>query len=130
MAKKILVADDEKTIRETLSEFFTDGGYEVITAEDGLRAVEELTNSDIDVAMVDIRMPGLDGLEVLAKAKKSPPIRRSSLSPPLARSKTLSKPSSSGPATTLPSPSFLTISSSKLNACWICVSWPMKTVSC
>ena len=73
MAKKILIADDEKTIRETLSEFFTDGGYEVITAEDGLRAVEELTNSDIDVAMVDIRMPGLDGLEVLAKAQKIAP---------------------------------------------------------
>jgi len=71
--KKILIADDEKTIRETLSEFFTDGGYEVITAEDGLRAVEELTNSDIDVAMVDIRMPGLDGLEVLAKAQKIAP---------------------------------------------------------
>lgn len=73
MAKKILIADDEKTIRETLSEFFTDNGYEVITAEDGLRAVEELTDSNIDIALVDIRMPGLNGLEVLERAQKISP---------------------------------------------------------
>ena len=73
MAKKILIVDDEKTIRETLSEFFSDNDYMVITAEDGLRAVQELTDSDIDVALVDIRMPGLNGLEVLAKAKEISP---------------------------------------------------------
>ncbi|NIA06500.1 MAG: response regulator [Actinobacteria bacterium] len=74
MAKKsLLIADDEKTIRETLSEFFTDNDYKVITAEDGLQAVQKLTDSDIDVALVDIRMPGLNGLEVLAKAQKISP---------------------------------------------------------
>ena len=71
--KKILIADDEKTIRETLSEFFTENDYDVITAEDGLQAVQKLTDSDIDVALVDIRMPSMDGLEVLDKAQKIAP---------------------------------------------------------
>ena len=73
MTKKILIVDDEKTIRGVLSEFFTDRGYTVITAEDGLRAVEILADSDIDIALLDIHMPGLSGLEVLAHAKKISP---------------------------------------------------------
>lgn len=61
----ILVVDDELLIRDLLYEFFTDEGYRVILAEDGERALELLTGEEFDVSLVDLKMPGVDGMEVV-----------------------------------------------------------------
>ncbi len=73
MSKRILIADDESTIRETLAAVLREAQLSVVTAADGLQAVQLLAETPIDVALVDIRMPRLGGMEVLAKAKEISP---------------------------------------------------------
>lgn len=73
MRKSILVVDDEKTVRETLAHVLEDTGFKVASAADGLQAVQLLAGKRFDVALVDIRMPGLNGLEVLARARQISP---------------------------------------------------------
>lgn len=62
---KILVIDDERAIRNSLKEIFTDEGYVVDTADDGLAGTELLDKEHYDVVFCDIKMPGKDGTEVL-----------------------------------------------------------------
>ncbi len=67
MGKTILVADDEEAIRNLLEEELTEEGYKVITvsnARDALKAVEQ---EPLDLVILDIRMPGMDGLEALPR---------------------------------------------------------------
>jgi len=59
---RILVADDEPNMRLTLAAILRAEGYHVDTAEDGLRAIEECQQKLYDVILMDIRMPGLDGV--------------------------------------------------------------------
>jgi DNA-binding NtrC family response regulator len=66
---KILIVDDEASIRETLKEILTFEGYEVDLAEDGAEALEKLRKSEYDVALCDIKMPKIDGLELLDRVK-------------------------------------------------------------
>lgn len=58
----ILVVDDNDSDRKSLSALLLDRGYEVETASDGIEAVEKAKNKHYDVVMMDIRMPGKDGL--------------------------------------------------------------------
>jgi DNA-binding NtrC family response regulator len=69
----IMIADDEAAIRNSLAELFRDQGFEVVCASDGQEAVRHLQETHIDVALLDIRMPALDGLAVLAKAQEVAP---------------------------------------------------------
>jgi two-component system, response regulator, stage 0 sporulation protein F len=65
--KTILVVDDEDAIRELLSEELTEEGYRVLSvnnARDALKTVEE---EPLDLVILDIRMPGMDGLEALPR---------------------------------------------------------------
>lgn len=62
---RILVVDDEKVIREILSEFLTMEGYVVRSVEDGERALTELRLRPYDMVISDLKMPGLSGLELL-----------------------------------------------------------------
>lgn len=64
---KILIVDDERYIRNALSGILEDVGYEVKTAEDGAMALEMVSKERFDVIFCDIKMPGLDGVEVLDK---------------------------------------------------------------
>ena len=66
---RVLIADDEKGIRLTLSDDLRDAGFEVVAVEDGARALKELEKRPFDVLVSDIVMPGLDGLALLEKAK-------------------------------------------------------------
>lgn len=66
---KILIVDDEASIRETLKEILTFEGYEVELAEDGAKALEMLRKEEYDVALCDIKMPKIDGLELLDRVK-------------------------------------------------------------
>lgn len=64
---KILIVDDEKAIRNSLGEILVDEGYEVETAEDGPSALAKVDKERFDVIFCDIKMPGMDGIEVLEK---------------------------------------------------------------
>ena len=68
--EKILIADDEKIVRESLFHWFEDEGYSVEIAEDGNSAVELYMNNKFDLELIDLKMPGLSGLEVLKKIKE------------------------------------------------------------
>ena len=62
---KILVIDDERAIRNALKEILSDEGYEVDTAEDGASGLAMAGKNRYDVIFCDIKMPGMDGMEVL-----------------------------------------------------------------
>ncbi|MEG1572221.1 MAG: response regulator, partial [Bacteroidales bacterium] len=65
---KILIVDDEKVIRQTLTEIFEYENHQVIGVEDGVKAIELLKKDSFDVVFCDIKMPGMDGIEVLEKS--------------------------------------------------------------
>ena len=68
----ILVADDQAANRELLEELLTAQGYEVITVEDGAAAIEELTRTEVDLVLLDVMMPRLNGFEACEKIKNNP----------------------------------------------------------
>ena len=65
--KKIIIIDDERSIRRALGEILQFEGYEVLEAEDGKSGVELVKNNQVDLIFCDIKMPGMDGMEVLAE---------------------------------------------------------------
>ncbi|MBW2247037.1 MAG: sigma-54-dependent Fis family transcriptional regulator [Deltaproteobacteria bacterium] len=69
----IMVVDDEKNICEALAAWFQKDGYRVETAGSGMEALEHMLQKPFDVYFVDIKMPGMDGLELLAKLKEKQP---------------------------------------------------------
>lgn len=66
----ILIAEDEKEMREILADCMKRGGHACITAEDGIEAVMALKNNAVDLAILDIMMPHLDGFDVCRKARE------------------------------------------------------------
>lgn len=63
----VLIVDDERSIRNSLKEILADEGYDVATAEDGKAALAAVEKEKFDVIFCDIKMPGMDGIEVLEK---------------------------------------------------------------
>jgi len=70
---KILVIDDERSIRNTLKEILEYEKYEVTTAENGIEGLEILKKETFDILLLDIKMPEMDGMEVLEKVRKNYP---------------------------------------------------------
>ena len=72
----ILIAEDEKEMREILADCMRRGGHACVTAEDGIEAVMALKNHAVDLAILDIMMPHLDGFSVcrIAREMNSVPI--------------------------------------------------------
>ena len=68
---KILIVEDEDMIREGISDYLMDCGYETIQAADGLEALEQFSNHQVALILLDIQMPKLNGLEVLSEIRKS-----------------------------------------------------------
>ncbi|WP_055669089.1 response regulator transcription factor [Desnuesiella massiliensis] len=66
----ILVVDDEKDIRELIEIYLINEGLKVITAYDGMDALEKLKNNDIDLIILDIMMPKLDGIRTCLKIRE------------------------------------------------------------
>jgi two-component system nitrogen regulation response regulator NtrX len=69
MSKTILVVDDEKDIRISLTGILEDEGYQVLTADNGVEALECARQELPDLVLLDIWMPGMDGLETLERLK-------------------------------------------------------------
>ena len=70
---RILVIDDERSIRNTLKDILQFEKYQVEVAEDGFKALEMIKAADYDVVLCDIKMPGMDGIEVLQKIEEIKP---------------------------------------------------------
>lgn len=66
----ILIVDDEERIREVVKEYCLMEKYDVIEASDGLEALEMVKNNDIDLIVLDVMMPKLDGLSAFSKIKE------------------------------------------------------------
>jgi two-component system response regulator HydG len=69
----LLVADDDPAVRESLGRALTREGYAVVAAPDGQAALERLQEGGIDLVLSDLKMPGLNGLELLPRAKAVAP---------------------------------------------------------
>ncbi|MDR1993232.1 MAG: response regulator [Nitrososphaerota archaeon] len=70
LKKTILVVDDDKSILRTFTRILQKSGYEIDTAETGKEAMEKSETRNYDLALVDIRLPDMDGTDLLAKLKK------------------------------------------------------------
>lgn len=73
---KILLVDDEEHIRKTVCRFLCMEGYDVQMAGNGAEALQEISRGDFHVVVLDIRMPGINGFEVLHKIKSDHPRTR------------------------------------------------------
>jgi DNA-binding NtrC family response regulator len=67
---QILIVDDEEIMRQSLTDWLKEDGYEVIAVEDGFKALELVQRENFDVMLVDLKMPKMDGLEVLREVKR------------------------------------------------------------
>ncbi|MFH0926183.1 MAG: response regulator [bacterium] len=72
-AKKILIVDDEENAREGLAKILKKTGYITATAENGEEALSILENSRYDLVITDIKMPRMDGMQLLKKMRKIAP---------------------------------------------------------
>jgi DNA-binding NtrC family response regulator len=72
-ATRILIVDDEAVVRDSLGDWFRDEGYEVDTADSAKVALEKLAHANWDIFLLDIRMPGTDGLELQRRLKQAHP---------------------------------------------------------
>nr|MCU0356885.1 sigma-54 dependent transcriptional regulator [Cyclobacteriaceae bacterium] len=75
MARKIsiLIVDDEESVRDSLNGWFIEDGYATECAEDALAALSKLESGTYDIILADIKMPGMDGLEMLKRIKTMRP---------------------------------------------------------
>ncbi len=73
MSAKILIVDDEKTIRDSLKMVLDEEGFSTETAGDGEEALQKIKDNEFDVVITDIKMPKLDGMQLLEAASKISP---------------------------------------------------------
>ncbi len=69
----ILLVDDEDRFRLTLSKRLSERGQEVTAVSSGMEAIHQMKERDFDVVVLDVKMPGMDGLETLSELKKIRP---------------------------------------------------------
>lgn len=74
MAYSVLVVDDEVNIRKTLEGVLSDEGYRVMLAESGEEALDKISRSLVDAVLLDVWLPGMDGLEVLKRIREMYPL--------------------------------------------------------
>lgn len=76
MAKKILIVDDEENIRELIGDVLKIQGYKVIFAEDGLEALNKTAEEKIDLIVLDVNLPKMDGYEFLKLLRQNKKISK------------------------------------------------------
>jgi len=69
---KILVVDDDRTTRKLLSLYLKGNGFDVVTAENGLDAIEKLGGETFNLVVTDLNMPYMDGIEFVRTMKTNP----------------------------------------------------------
>ena len=67
---RILVVDDEEGMRDSLSEWLEEDGYDVTAVESGRKAIEKVREEPWNILLIDLKMPGLDGIETMREIKK------------------------------------------------------------
>ena len=72
-ATTVLVIDDDKAVRESLEAYLEDSGFRALTCSDAETALSMLTDHEVDAAVVDIRLPGLNGEEFIKIARDRRP---------------------------------------------------------
>ena len=72
-AVRIFIVDDEPIVRESLGSWFKAEGYAVELADSGKQALEKLAATDADIFLLDIKMPGMDGIELQKKIREAKP---------------------------------------------------------
>ncbi|MFA5811888.1 MAG: response regulator, partial [bacterium] len=70
---KILIVDDESSIRKALERFLSGANYEVVSAKDGEEAMAIVERETVDLALVDLVMPKIDGVELIHRMKRAQP---------------------------------------------------------
>jgi len=69
MAKRILIIDDEELITKSLERLLNKEGYEVTVSKSGAEALEKIKETDFNLIISDVRMPGLDGIETIKQIR-------------------------------------------------------------
>src|SRR5688572_27118111 len=70
--RNVLIAEDDESLLALLERFLGGKGHRTVGVKDGTTALEQLRQHEFDVALVDINMPGIDGLEVLRQMRNEP----------------------------------------------------------
>src|SRR5215467_6993734 len=70
---RILIVDDELVVRDSLDNWFVSEGYFARPASGGREALEALQQAEFDIALIDIKMPGMDGMELQARLREADP---------------------------------------------------------
>lgn len=73
MRNRVLIVDDELFFLEAIDEILRENGYETIRAEDGAEALEHVADPSVSVVVLDVRLPDMDGISVLAKIRAARP---------------------------------------------------------
>ena len=69
----ILIIDDEPSVLQALENILIDEGYRVLAADSGIKGLNILLKNEIDIVLLDVWMPEMDGIETLAKIKEKHP---------------------------------------------------------
>src|SRR3990172_2827973 len=70
---RILIVDDELVVRDSLGKWFLTEGYEVAMVAGAREALEAIQNKEYDLALIDIKMPGMDGMELQSRLREADP---------------------------------------------------------
>ena len=71
--KTVLIVDDERNIRDSLGAVLRDEGFDVVFSESAEEAISEISKDEIDVVLLDVWLPGMDGIAALREIKKTSP---------------------------------------------------------
>lgn len=74
MQKKILIVDDDKEIRKLVEIYLRNEGFETISASDGVEAIQVLESQPVDMMILDVMMPRMDGIQTCMKIRENNPI--------------------------------------------------------
>jgi DNA-binding response OmpR family regulator len=72
MAKKILIVEDDKFLRELIAQKLIKEGYDIVEAIDGEEGIKKIKETSPDLVLLDLILPGVDGFEVLSRVKADP----------------------------------------------------------